>query len=66
MSPLHTIKYQYFNPLPSCEGRPALRFHAGDFELISIHSPHARGDLGDEAMKAINAISIHSPHARGD
>ena len=34
-----------FNPLPSCEGRrwALLRRLAG--ETISIHSPHARGDL---------------------
>ena len=33
---------------------------------ISIHSPHARGDL--KAISRIQgaAISIHSPHARGD
>ena len=34
-----------FNPLPSYEGRPCLRQCPGDSRQISIHSPHARGDL---------------------
>ena len=35
--------------------------------LISIHSPHARGDeiRNQNGMQTIK-ISIHSPHARGD
>ena len=36
-------------------------------EGISIHSPHARGDVGVKALIGTPyAISIHSPHARGD
>ena len=57
----------YFNPLPSCEGRPV------NFErlillcMISIHSPHARGDVQRQTRnRSANIISIHSPHARGD
>ncbi len=35
--------------------------------LISIHSPHARGDrLKDSPISKRKKISIHSPHARGD
>ncbi len=34
--------------------------------LISIHSPHARGDRNRSACTPHGAISIHSPHARGD
>ena len=34
----------YFNPLPSCEGRLARLPQKDFFRLISIHSPHARGD----------------------
>ena len=33
---------------------------------ISIHSPHARGDLFLILCGLLLAISIHSPHARGD
>ena len=33
---------------------------------ISIHSPHARGDLGLLSRAECKHISIHSPHARGD
>ena len=34
-----------FNPLPSCEGRRRRTAVCGLLRLISIHSPHARGDL---------------------
>ena len=34
--------------------------------LISIHSPHARGDKEDAVDEQPAVISIHSPHARGD
>ena len=33
---------------------------------ISIHSPHARGDLWEADCPRVVVISIHSPHARGD
>ena len=46
------------------ETYPILRLRQGP--LISIHSPHARGDeLLNGAVVRLN-ISIHSPHARGD
>ena len=36
------------------------------YDIISIHSPHARGDptIDDDSISLY--ISIHSPHARGD
>ena len=34
-----------FNPLPSCEGRLNLNITGANVFLISIHSPHARGDF---------------------
>ena len=34
-----------FNPLPSCEGRRAVHRFISPGCLISIHSPHARGDI---------------------
>ena len=58
---------KHFNPLPSCEGRhfSGLALPAGS-TLISIHSPHARGDLANAVCIIALIISIHSPHARGD
>ena len=58
---------RHFNPLPSCEGRQ----HDGNKSLgciaISIHSPHARGDVKWVGCSDCEGgISIHSPHARGD
>ena len=34
--------------------------------IISIHSPHARGDIFYPPLIYSDTISIHSPHARGD
>ena len=56
----------HFNPLPSCEGRPARRIAIRNADSISIHSPHARGDLRHWIPGNDETISIHSPHARGD
>ena len=39
----------YFNPLPSCEGRPAARQYSVCAGSISIHSPLTRGDQAREA-----------------
>ena len=55
-----------FNPLPSCEGRLADCASALHLYIISIHSPHARGDQYVGAEKWDVQISIHSPHTRGD
>ena len=55
-----------FNPLPSCEGRLAAALDAEYNPIISIHSPHARGDRYSERFSVAANISIHSPHARGD
>ena len=57
---------QHFNPLPSCEGRPCFPLPRFCCRIISIHSPHARGDSQWEDVDVIKVISIHSPHARGD
>ena len=56
----------YFNPLPSCEGRPRAGQRPAPAERISIHSPHARGDRVRSALHITPRISIHSPHTRGD
>ena len=55
-----------FNPLPSCEGRLICLQTCPNTQLISIHSPHARGDEALYSPFYNDWISIHSPHARGD
>ena len=55
-----------FNPLPSCEGRLQDSRRVFHVPMISIHSPHARGDCIIFSSVRVVAISIHSPHARGD
>ena len=55
-----------FNPLPSCEGRPIFYTNQFGVSIISIHSPHARGDLQAASGCIRYQISIHSPHTRGD
>ena len=55
-----------FNPLPSCEGRPETTGISISGRMISIHSPHARGDAALGFDWTLFFISIHSPHARGD
>ena len=57
---------RYFNPLPSCEGRPGLCSSLTTMRNISIHSPHARGDAALDRQNGQAPISIHSPPARGD
>ena len=63
-----TLKNCYFdfNPLPSCEERLIALTNAGWSKDISIHSPHARGDVFNRPFDDSDHISIHSPHARGD
>ena len=34
--------------------------------VVSIHAPHARGDLALLDRRGARAVSIHAPHARGD
>ena len=60
------VHQDYFNPLPSCEGRPRGEHIKRFSGIISIHSPHARGDHERVFGWHIGLISIHSPHARGD
>ena len=43
-------------------GRVGVEGHAA----VSIHAPHARGDLVGIAVLLAREVSIHAPHARGD
>ena len=56
----------YFNPLPSHEGRQLTLQVYSHITLISIHSPHTRGDPMPARGRGRECISIHSPHTRGD
>ena len=55
-----------FNPLPSHEGRLVAEVNKRFPAVISIHSPHTRGDRVRRPLVLFHAISIHSPHTRGD
>ena len=55
-----------FNPRPSCEGRRERAVADAERPAVSIHAPHARGDLRGLARPASEPVSIHAPHARGD
>ena len=54
-----------FNSRPSCEGRHRVLPWLLPCD-VSIHAPHARGDMPvSETAKKVH-VSIHAPHARGD
>ena len=59
-------RYQNFNPLPSCEGRPSP--FAPNISGVKFQStPLMRGETRySERFSVAANISIHSPHARGD
>ena len=60
-SAISGVMYDYFNPLPSCEGRRGLRIQARAGKVrISIRSPHARGD-SISLQKSIRIyVSLHN------
>ena len=61
------VRATHFNPLPSHEGRQRRWRRVQERHLISIHSPHTRGDERRKGFGAgVRRISIHSPHTRGD
>ena len=55
-----------FQSTPLMRGETLTLLHLLIKQIISIHSPHARGDTGVREDDYIYSISIHSPHARGD
>ena len=55
-----------FNPRPSCEGRHREGCRRRPRIRVSIHAPHARGDVSRAARALVDEVSIHAPHARGD
>ena len=55
-----------FQSTPLMRGETAYKVFQRYHNYISIHSPHARGDLDNMLGLLVDDISIHSPHARGD
>ena len=55
-----------FQSTPLMRGETLCQSAAHRPRSISIHSPHARGDLANAVCIITLIISIHSPHARGD
>ena len=55
-----------FQSTPLMRGETRLQVTAIILHKISIHSPHARGDVSNGVSNIYIEISIHSPHARGD
>ena len=55
-----------FQSTPLMRGETTVVFDQSYANIISIHSPHARGDPGVKYVCCLDIISIHSPHARGD
>ena len=55
-----------FQSTPLMRGETTWEITRADIGDISIHSPHARGDIGNGRVDIPIRISIHSPHARGD
>ena len=65
-SPASILIRSYFNPLPSHEGRLEFTGAPHAAHVISIHSPHTRGDRAIRHTVMGKTISIHSPLTRGD
>ena len=55
-----------FNPLPSCEGRRSQIKHGKGKAIISIHSPHARGDLARRKSTGFVSEFQSTPLMRGE
>ena len=55
-----------FQSTPLMRGETRDKSVIAFFFIISIHSPHARGDVWLRRWGTQILISIHSPHARGD
>ena len=55
-----------FQSTPLMRGETTTWRNSSAAKWISIHSPHARGDLVEHKLPLHREISIHSPHARGD
>ena len=56
----------WFQSTPLMRGATGL-LHLGVIAVaVSIHAPHARGDVGPSAAHVEERVSIHAPHARGD
>ena len=66
MSFSHSARGRHFNPLPSCEGRPRRSYLIVSDYRISIHSPHARGDVVEPCTKYRWVKFQSTPLMRGE
>ena len=62
----HGRKPKSFQSTPLMRGETVFAPVFYSRKYISIHSPHARGDVRVNVTPKYPFISIHSPHARGD
>ena len=60
-----TWRAKHFNPLPSCEGRRHSVATSLSSLIISIHSPHARGDFST-ARHGVAPLFQSTPLMRGE
>ena len=65
-NPLKSANNWVFQSTPLTRGETEAEQAGRIAQLISIHSPHTRGDFPIRSPHASTKISIHSPHTRGD
>jgi len=58
--------FSQFQSTPPTRGATYHQYDANGNYNISIHAPHARGDVVLKDLYFVIDISIHAPHARGD
>ena len=67
LPPANSIdKSHVFQSTPLMRGATSDSSYGTPIELVSIHAPHARGDMRYWRVVARSQVSIHAPHARGD
>ena len=59
-------RVRQFQSTPLIRGETNQGAYAVQRSVISIHSPHTRGDIRLIFLRMSKSISIHSPHTRGD
>ena len=59
-------EYLEFQSTPLMRGATSYIAHYTGRTTVSIHAPHARGDMEGQTQFISPNVSIHAPHARGD
>ena len=60
------VEIEQFQSTPLMRGATNYRIVLAGYYDVSIHAPHARGDLDSGNINIEEIVSIHAPHARGD